>query len=157
MEPREIYERFRAVLFDMDGVLTTTARLHSAAWQRTFDEFLERWDETHGTVTPRFSPAEDYMRYVDGKPRYDGVRDFLASRNIVLPEGSADSLPDEESVGGIGNRKQQLVESALHTEGVEAFPGSVGVGARIAGARPGHGGRLLEPELRRGAGRSRHR
>ena len=125
MEPREIYERFRAVLFDMDGVLTTTARLHSAAWQRTFDEFLERWDETHGAVTPRFSPAEDYMRYVDGKPRYDGVRDFLASRNIVLPEGSADSLPDEESVGGIGNRKQQLVESALHTEGVEAFPGSV--------------------------------
>jgi alpha,alpha-trehalose phosphorylase len=125
VEPREIYERFRAVLFDMDGVLTTTARLHSAAWQRTFDEFLERWDESHGTVTPRFSPAEDYLRYVDGKPRYDGVRDFLASRNIVLPDGSADSSPDEESVGGIGNRKQQLVESALHTEGVEAFPGSV--------------------------------
>lgn len=112
-------------MFDLDGVLTTTARLHSAAWQQTFDAFLERWDDEHGTVTPRFSPAEDYLRYVDGKPRYDGVRDFLASRSIVLPEGSPESSPDEETVGGIGNAKQVLVESALHTEGVEAFPGSV--------------------------------
>ncbi len=125
MEPREIYERFKAVLFDLDGVLTTTARLHSAAWQQTFDEFLERWDQEHGTTTARFSPAEDYRAYVDGKPRYDGVRDFLASRDIHLPEGDVDSPPDQDSVHGIGNRKQLLVESALHTEGVEAFPGSV--------------------------------
>jgi alpha,alpha-trehalose phosphorylase len=125
VEPREIYERYRAVLFDLDGVLTTTARLHSAAWQRTFDEFLDRWDLEHGTTTTRFSPAEDYLTYVDGKPRYDGVRDFLASRDIHLPEGSPESPPEEESVGGIGNRKQLLVESTLHTGGVEAFPGSV--------------------------------
>ncbi len=125
MEPREIHERFKAVLFDMDGVLTTTARLHSAAWQQTFDAFLDRWDAEHGTRIPRYAPPEDYVQHVDGKPRYDGVRDFLASRGIELPEGTPESPPDELSVAGIGNRKQLLVESELHTGGVEAFPGSV--------------------------------
>lgn len=118
-------DKFDAVLFDMDGVLTTTARMHATAWKRTFDEFLEAWDREHGSETPRFSVAEDYPTTVDGKAREDGVRDFLASRRIDLPLGSPDSPPDEWSVHGIGNRKQGYVEEALDSEGVEVFPGSV--------------------------------
>lgn len=118
-------DRFDAVLFDMDGVLTTTARMHAAAWKRTFDEFLDGWDAEHGLHTPRFSVAEDYPASVDGKPRQEGVRDFLASRSIDLPPGTPDSPPTEWSVYGIGNRKQEYVEEALRTEGVEVFPGSV--------------------------------
>lgn len=116
---------FDAVLFDMDGVLTTTARMHATAWKRTFDEFLEDWDAEHGSNTPRFSVAEDYPSTVDGKAREDGVRDFLASRHLELPVGTPDSPAGEWSVHGIGNRKQQYVEEALESEGVEVFPGSV--------------------------------
>ncbi len=114
-----------AVLFDMDGVLTTTARMHALAWKRTFDGFLDSWDADNGSVTPRFSVGEDYAATVDGKPRQDGVSDFLASRGIELPLGTPDSPPDEWSIYGIGNRKQGFVEEALRTEGVEVFPGSV--------------------------------
>jgi len=118
-------DRFDAVLFDMDGVLTTTARMHAAAWKRTFDEFLDSWDAKRGSHTARFSVAEDYPASVDGKPRQEGVRDFLASRDIDLPPGTSDSPPTEWSVYGIGNRKQVFVEEALGAEGVEVFPGSV--------------------------------
>ncbi len=119
-------ERFDAVLFDMDGVLTTTRRMHAHAWKRTFDEFLDAWDAKHGSQTVRFSVSEDYPAFVDGKPRHEGVRDFLASRNIALPEGGSDSPPTEWSIHGIGNHKQEFVEEALRVEGVEVFPGSVG-------------------------------
>ncbi len=118
-------DRFDAVLFDMDGVLTTTARMHAAAWKRTFDGFLDDWDTEHGSHTPPFSVAEDYPTSVDGKPRQEGVRDFLASRDIDLPAGTPDSPPTEWSVYGVGNRKQEFVEEALRAEGVEVFPGSV--------------------------------
>lgn len=118
-------DSFDAVLFDMDGVLTTTARMHAAAWKHTFDEFLDAWDARHDSHTPRFSVAEDYPASVDGKPRQEGVRDFLGSRSIDLPEGTAESPPTEWSVYGVGNRKQEFVEEALRTEGVEVFPGSV--------------------------------
>ncbi|MGH2689347.1 MAG: HAD family hydrolase, partial [Actinomycetota bacterium] len=116
---------FDAVLFDLDGVLTTTRRLHIASWKQTFDEFLEQWDAQHGTSTPRFYAAEDYPRHLDGKPRQDGVRDFLRSRGIELSPGDPTSPPDEVSVWGIGNRKQELVDAELAAHGVEAFPGSV--------------------------------
>ena len=119
-------DRFDAVLFDMDGVLTTTRRMHALAWKRTFDQFLDGWDAKHGSHTARFSVAEDYPASVDGKPRQEGVRDFLASRGIDLPPGTSDSPPAEWSVYGIGNRKQEFVEEALRAEGVEVFPGSVG-------------------------------
>jgi len=109
----------------MDGVLTTTARMHAAAWKRTFDEFLAGWDAKHGSHTPRFSVAEDYPTSVDGKPREDGVRDFLASRGIALLPGTPDSPVTEWSVHGVGNRKQVFVEESLQAEGVEVFPGSV--------------------------------
>src|SRR5262249_9762389 len=98
-----------ACLFDLDGVLTKTAIVHERAWKQMFDEFLKaRADDASGE---EFVPFEqhDYDAYVDGKPRYDGVRDFLASRDIELPEGPADAKPADESVHGLGNRKNELV------------------------------------------------
>ena len=94
---------FEAVLFDLDGVLTTTRTVHAAAWKRTFDEFPSGWDAAHDTSTPSFDEISDYASHVDGKPRQEGVRDFLASRSISLPEGT----PEEESVWGLGTRKQR--------------------------------------------------
>ncbi len=118
-------DKFDAVLFDMDGVLTTTARMHASAWKRTFDEFLQAWDTVHGTDTRRFSIADDYVATVDGKPREDGVRDFLLSRGIVLPVGTEEDSVTEWSVHGVAKRKQEFVEEALREEGVEVFPGSI--------------------------------
>jgi alpha,alpha-trehalose phosphorylase len=118
-------ERYDAVLFDLDGVLTTTRTVHAAAWKRAFDEFLTAWDARHGTVTVPFDERDDYRDYADGKPRQDGVRDFLASRGIELPQGRPDAPPEEESVWGLGNRKQLLVDDELERNGVEVFPGSV--------------------------------
>jgi alpha,alpha-trehalose phosphorylase len=114
-----------AVLFDLDGVLTTTRSVHAAAWKDTFDEFLTRWDAEHETSTVPFNEVDDYIAHVDGKPRQDGVRDFLASRGIDLPEGRPDSSRDETSVWGLSNRKQLLVEAELERFGVEVFPGSI--------------------------------
>jgi alpha,alpha-trehalose phosphorylase len=116
---------FDAVLFDLDGVLTTTRTLHAAAWKHAFDEFLATWDARRGATTASFDERADYSAHVDGKPRQDGVRDFLATRGIVLPEGRPDSPPNEESVWGLGNRKQLLVEEEIERAGVEVFPGSI--------------------------------
>jgi beta-phosphoglucomutase family hydrolase len=108
----------RACLFDLDGVLTRTAAVHRAAWGEVFDPLLK----SHGQQP--FTDA-DYLRFVDGKPRRDGVRDFLASRDITLPEGSPSDSPDTNSVAGIGNRKNVLLLERLEEHGVEVFPGSV--------------------------------
>ncbi|MGY1710252.1 beta-phosphoglucomutase family hydrolase [Geodermatophilus sp. SYSU D00758] len=110
----------RACLFDLDGVLTRTATVHMAAWKRTFDEFLRRSDPGAAEFTQL-----DYNRYVDGKPRLDGVRDFLASRGITLPEGTADDPPDAATVHGVGRRKNDLVHAELAEHGVEVYPGSM--------------------------------
>jgi beta-phosphoglucomutase family hydrolase len=107
-------------LFDLDGVLTRTATVHMAAWKRTFDEFLR----AHEPGAPEFSQL-DYNRYVDGKPRADGVRDFLASRRITLPEGSPGDPPETPTVQGIAARKNVLVLAELDEHGVEVYPGSV--------------------------------
>ena len=104
---------FDAVLFDLDGVLTTTRTVHAAAWKSMFDEFLAEWDAAHGTRVPRFDERSDYAAAVDGKPREAGVHDFLASRGITLPPGRPDSPPDERSEWGLGNRKQLLVEEEI--------------------------------------------
>ena len=111
----------RACLFDMDGVLTETATVHARAWKSMFDAYLRR-REGEG-----FSPftQDDYDRYVDGKPRYDGVRSFLQSRGIELPQGTPDDPPGAETVDGLGNRKNELVLQLIHDEGVHAYPGSV--------------------------------
>ncbi|MBH1937411.1 beta-phosphoglucomutase family hydrolase [Streptomyces sp. AV19] len=124
----------RACLFDLDGVLTKTAVVHAAAWKEMFDAFLARRD---GPAFRPFDPVADYDEYVDGKPRADGVRSFLASRQIVLPEGTDDDPPDADTVQGLGNRKNLLVLARIRKEGVEAYPGSVRYAraARDAGLR----------------------
>ena len=110
-----------AVIFDMDGVVTDTASVHARVWARMFDRFLRpRADATGGSFSP--FTDEDYRRYVDGRPRYDGVRSFLASRGVTLPEGDASDAPDEETVCGLGNRKDRDFLEHLRRDGVVAFP-----------------------------------
>ncbi|MGI8536362.1 MAG: beta-phosphoglucomutase family hydrolase [Mycobacteriales bacterium] len=113
-----------ACLFDLDGVLTDTASVHNAAWKRTFDDFLSERAERDGTPFVPFDPGPDYITYVDGKKREDGVRDFLASRSIVLPEGELDDPPGAETVHGIGNRKNELLLLQIQTDGVRVYEGS---------------------------------
>ncbi|MGI5336221.1 HAD family hydrolase [Streptomyces sp. CA-181903] len=112
----------RACLFDLDGVLTRTATVHAAAWKEMFDAFLAQRD---GPDFRPFDPVADYDAYVDGMPRADGVRTFLASRDITLPEGNDDDPPDRETVHGLGNRKNALVLAKIKKEGVQPYPGSV--------------------------------
>jgi beta-phosphoglucomutase family hydrolase len=114
-----------ACLFDLDGVLTQTARVHNAAWAETFDAFLRQRAETTGTPFQPFDPGADYNRYVDGRPRADGVRTFLASRGIELPEGSPDDPPSADTVNGVGNRKNVILLRRIHTDGVQVYEGSV--------------------------------
>lgn len=110
---------YDAALFDLDGVITPTADVHMRAWAKMFSDFLmERGIDEPYT-------ADDYYRYVDGKPRYEGVRSFLASRGIKLPDGDPGDPPSSESVAGLGNRKNVDFSTILETEGVEPYPGSV--------------------------------
>jgi beta-phosphoglucomutase family hydrolase len=111
-----------ALLFDLDGVLTQTAKVHFKAWKQTFDEYLRGRDD--GDSFKEFT-QDDYNEYVDGMPRYDGVRTFLKSRDIELPDGSPDDPPDKETVCGIGNRKNDLVLELIDKDGVEVYDGSV--------------------------------
>jgi len=114
-----------ACLFDLDGVLTQTAKVHAAAWKQTFDEYLRQRAAARGEEFVAFDQVKDYDEYVDGKPRNDGVRSFLASRGIQLPDGTADDGPDAETIHGIGNRKNELVLKLIHEQGVEPYEGSV--------------------------------
>jgi beta-phosphoglucomutase family hydrolase len=115
----------RGCLFDLDGVLTKTAAVHDAAWKEMFDGYLrERAAQTGQPFVP-FDPDGDYEEYVDGKPRADGTRSFLASRGIELPEGSADDPPDAQTVHGLGNRKNEILLRRIREDGVEAYEGSV--------------------------------
>jgi beta-phosphoglucomutase family hydrolase len=115
----------RGCLFDLDGVLTKTAKVHDAAWTEMFDEYLrERARQTGDPFVP-FDPVKDYDEYVDGKPRADGTRSFLASRGIELPEGQQDDPPDAQTVYGLGNRKNTIVLRRIREDGVEPYEGSV--------------------------------
>ena len=118
-------DRYDAVLLDLDGVITDTANLHAACWKQMFDEYLQKRASQTGQALQPFDLATDYRLYVDGKQRFDGVRDFLASRSIVLPEGSTDDPPEAETVGGLGNRKNDLVNAIIEERGVQAYEGSV--------------------------------
>lgn len=113
-----------AVLFDLDGVVTPTAEVHMRAWSVMFNDFLALPDAPGGGDRSPYE-ADDYFAHVDGKPRYDGVRDFLTSRGIVLPEGSADDDGEALTVHGLGNRKDSAFNEVLERDGVEAYPGSV--------------------------------
>jgi len=118
-------DRYDAVLLDLDGVITDTANLHAASWKQMFDEYLQQRATLKGEVFRPFDIATDYRLYVDGKPRFDGVRDFLTSRGIRLPEGSSDDSPQAETVVGLGNRKNDLVNQVIEDAGVEPYEGSV--------------------------------
>ena len=126
-----------ACLFDLDGVLTQTARVHAAAWKEMFDAYLRRRAAEHGERYAPFDAVADYDDYVDGRPRYEGVRAFLSSRGIELPRGSPSDPPDRETTDGLGNRKNELVLRIIHEQGVEPYAGSVRYvrAARQAGLR----------------------
>lgn len=118
-------ERFDVVLFDLDGVLTDTAKVHAACWKKMFDEFLRKRAESRGEEYRPFSITEDYYLYVDGRLRSDGVRDFLRSRNVNLPEGDPDAPPESETVSGLGNRKNDMVNALMESEGIDVYPDSM--------------------------------
>ncbi|MEL6778046.1 MAG: beta-phosphoglucomutase family hydrolase [Cyanobacteria bacterium J06597_16] len=116
---------FKAVLFDLDGVLTPTANIHAACWKRVFDDFLAHHAQVTDTAFDPFDLQRDYSLYVDGKPRYPGVESFLASREIQLPYGEPSSPPNCSTVCGIGNGKDSYFAEVLHTEGIEPYPGAL--------------------------------
>jgi beta-phosphoglucomutase family hydrolase len=115
----------KACLFDLDGVLTQTAKVHAAAWKEMFDAFLKERAAQQGDEFVPFDAGADYNQYVDGRPRADGVRTFLKARGITLPEGSPDDPPTADTVAGLGNRKNELVLALIGRDGVQAYEGSV--------------------------------
>ncbi|MGV0749286.1 beta-phosphoglucomutase family hydrolase [Mycolicibacter heraklionensis] len=117
-------ETVRACLFDLDGVLTDTASVHTRAWKSMFDAYLSARAERTGEPFVPFDAEGDYRRFVDGRKRDDGVRAFLASRGITLPDGADDDPPDAETVHGLGNRKNEAFRVTLQADGVEVFEGS---------------------------------
>jgi beta-phosphoglucomutase family hydrolase len=127
----------QACLFDLDGVLTQTAKIHAASWKEMFDGYLREWATKHDQPFRPFDPVADYDQYVDGKPRYDGVHSFLAARGIEIPEGDESDSAAEKTVHGLGNRKNEIVLRLIREEGVEAYAGSVRYvrAAREAGFR----------------------
>ncbi len=123
-QPVIALDLYDAVLFDMDGVITDTASIHASCWKIMFDEFLQRRAKQNAEPFREFAIDTDYKHYVDGKPRYQGVSDFLNSRGIMLPAGTADDSSSAETVCGLGNRKNELVKARL-LAGVESYPGTV--------------------------------
>lgn len=117
--------RFDAVIFDLDGVITQTAKVHAAAWKAMFDDFLQRRAAARGEPFRPFDIDTDYRRYVDGKPRYDGVQSFLASRGIALPYGDPADPPAQDTVCGLGNRKNRMFLEVLEKEGVAAYDSTI--------------------------------
>jgi beta-phosphoglucomutase family hydrolase len=118
-------DQYDAVLLDLDGVITDTATIHATCWKQMFDAYLQQRAVERSEPFRPFEIATDYRLYVDGKPRFDGVRDFLISRGIHLPEGTPDDPPQADTVGGLGNRKNDLVNKVIEEEGVEPYEGSV--------------------------------
>jgi beta-phosphoglucomutase family hydrolase len=118
-------DKYDAILLDLDGVITDTANLHAACWKQMFDEYLQKRATERGEAFRPFDLATDYQLYVDGELRFDGVRDFLTSRGIQLPEGSPEDPPQVETVCGLGNRKNDLVNKVIEGIGVKPYEGSV--------------------------------
>jgi beta-phosphoglucomutase family hydrolase len=137
VSPLGLPDAVRACLFDLDGVLTQTAKVHAAAWKEMFDRFLRVRSAQTGEQFVPFDAVRDYDEYVDGKPRYDGVRSFLRARGIVHPEGDPGDPPGTETVAALGNLKNEIVLSLIRQQGVQAYEGSVRYvrAARDAGLR----------------------
>jgi alpha,alpha-trehalase len=131
MKPRD-WKRYRAVLFDLDGVLTDTASIHSRAWKATFDDFLRLRAATHRSEFVPFDIDKDYRQHVDGRPRFEGVDQFLKSRRIELPWGRHDDPAGEATVCAVGNRKNDLVGTILKEQGVDVYPGSLALLKHLA-------------------------
>jgi beta-phosphoglucomutase family hydrolase len=124
----------RACLFDLDGVLTQTAKVHADAWKEMFDEFLRRRSGERAESFVPFDAVKDYEEYVDGKPRFEGVASFLASRGIQLKDGSPADPPEAETVHGLGNRKNEIVLAMIRRDGVEPYQSSVEYVHAVRGA-----------------------
>ena len=116
---------FKAVIFDMDGVITQTALTHAAAWKVMFDEYLFKRAKSRGEVFSEFTHADDYLPYIDGKPRYKGVVSFLESRGIRIPFGEPSDEPGKETICGLGNRKNQAFNIVLDRDGVRVYPSTL--------------------------------
>ena len=127
-------DKYDAVFFDLDGVITATAKVHAKCWKIMFDEYLKKRSGEKGEAFRPFDIDSDYRLYVDGKPRFNGVRDFLASRNINLPEGTHEDPPTAETVGGLGNRKNELINKVIETDGVEAYEGTITLARQVRNA-----------------------
>ena len=124
-------EGITTCLFDLDGVLTRTAKIHAQAWKTMFDDFLRDWADRNGEPFEEFDRPTDYDEYVDGKPRLDGVHSFLQARGIELPMGSPSDPPESETVHGLGTRKNDLVLELIRQQGVEPYEGSVRFAERV--------------------------
>ena len=120
-----IPDRSRGCLFDLDGVLTQTAKIHAAAWREMFDDFLRQRAERSGQPFVPFDPVTDYDNYVDGKPREDGTRSFLQARGIELPEGNDSDPPGTPTIAGLSSQKNQIAARRIEAGGVQVYPGSV--------------------------------
>lgn len=116
---------FDAVIFDLDGVVTKTAVVHASAWKTLFDEYLHLREGRNGEPFKEFTYEDDYLTYVDGKPRYKGVQSFLESRGIKIEYGDANDQPDTETVCGLGNRKNVTFTQILKDNGVEMYQSTV--------------------------------
>lgn len=127
------WTKFDAALFDLDGVLVKTTQLHATCWKRMFDCFLSSDAARRRVAFHAFAIQTDYPRHVNGKPPYDGVRDFLASRGIGVPEGEPADPPDRESICGLGNRKRALFLQALEANGVEVYEGALALLRHLRG------------------------
>lgn len=117
-------EGVRACLFDMDGVITQTAKVHDAAWKEMFDEFLRDWSKSHDVPFKPFDSGHDYAEYVDGKPRLEGTKSFLESRDIELPVGQESDQSGAQTLWGLGNKKNDLVQKVMERDGVQVYEGS---------------------------------
>lgn len=124
-------QKYSAVLFDMDGVLTMTMKIHAACWKRMFDDYFRQRSHRDGEEHHSFEIATDYKAYVDGKLRYDGVQAFLASRGIELPYGHPDDDPSLETICGLGNRKDRMVNELIRKDGVELLDGALDLVRRV--------------------------
>jgi alpha,alpha-trehalase len=116
---------YYAVIFDLDGVVTRTEKLHARAWKMLFDDYLASREQRTGEAHRPFDPRDDYLDYVDGKPRLEGIESFLASRNIALPRGSPEDSTDTETICGLGSAKNKLFRNILRNQGVEVYESTI--------------------------------
>lgn len=118
-------ENFEAVIFDMDGVITQTASVHSKVWKLMFDDYLRLREINNNELFIEFTHLNDYLKFVDGKPRFMGVKSFLTSRGISIPYGNPNDSPHTETICGLGNKKNELFNDIINQEGVEVFQSSI--------------------------------